>query len=158
VSRYLLGVTAGGAASLNHIGHCVSNLARSVRFYTELLGFEVKSRMRVPDRPADQLLRIPAPLGMSVVYLAKDGVVLELLHFDRPGNPQARPRPINEPGLTHMSFSVDDVAAAAAAATELGGQALPDTDVGAGLFIRDPDGQLIELLPMSYREMLAAEG
>jgi catechol 2,3-dioxygenase-like lactoylglutathione lyase family enzyme len=136
---------------LNHFGHCVTELDRAVRFYTELFGFEVQRRMEVPDRPADRLLRLEAPLGMTAVYLAKEGVVLELLHFDRPGNPPARARPVNEPGLTHMSFCVDDVEATAARAVSLGGQALPETDIGAAMFIRDPDGQLIELLPMSYR-------
>ena len=28
---------------------------------------------------------------------------------------------------------------------------------GAALFIRDPDGQLIELLPVAYREQPAAQ-
>ena len=37
-----------------------------------------------------------------------------------------------------------------------GGRVLDDTDIGAGIFVRDPDGQLIELLPMSYREHLDA--
>ena len=31
---------------------------------------------------------------------------------------------------------------------------LADTNIGAAIFIRDPDGQLLELLPMSYREQL----
>ena len=39
----------------------------------------------------------------------------------------------------------------AARAAELGGEVLADTDVGAAIFVRDPDGQLIELLPMAYR-------
>ena len=30
--------------------------------------------------------------------------------------------------------------------TEYGGTVLADTDLGAAIFIRDPDGQLIELL------------
>ena len=36
---------------------------------------------------------------------------------------------------------------------------LLDTQLGgASLFVRDPDGQLIELLPMEYAERVAAEG
>jgi hypothetical protein len=37
---------------------------------------------------------------------------------------------------------------------EHGGTVLVDTDIGAAVFIRDPDGQLIELLPMTYRDNL----
>ena len=29
---------------------------------------------------------------------------------------------------------------------------------GNAIFVRDPDGQLLELLPMSYAERIAAEG
>ena len=142
------------AAVLNHVGHCVTDLERSSRFYQELFGFEVVRELKVPDTPSDRLLQLEAPLGLSALYLRKDGLVLELIHFDRPGNPGARPRPMNEPGLTHLSFSVEDIHDAASRASELGGTVLSDTDLGAAIFVRDPDGQLIELLPMSYRASL----
>ena len=61
---------------------------------------------------------------------------------------------MNEPGLTHLSISVDDVRATAERAAECGGQIVPDSDIGAALFVRDPDGQLIELLPVTYRDSL----
>ena len=32
---------------------------------------------------------------------------------------------------------------------------LDDTGIGLAIFVRDPDGQLIELLPMAYRDNLA---
>ena len=41
---------------------------------------------------------------------------------------------------------------------EFGGEVLTHTDIGAAIFIRDPDGQLIELLPMSYRAQFADPG
>jgi hypothetical protein len=42
---------------------------------------------------------------------------------------------------------------------QYGGEVLYDTQLGgASLFVRDPDGQLIELLPMAYAERVAAEG
>jgi predicted enzyme related to lactoylglutathione lyase len=61
---------------------------------------------------------------------------------------------MNELGLTHISVSVEDIDATAAKAVEHGGSVLPQTHVGAAVMIRDPDGQLLELLPMSYRESL----
>ena len=134
-----------------HVGLCVTDLEASSRFYTELLGFEPLNRLEVPDSPADRLLRLKAPLGLRAVYLAKDGFVLELMHFDRPGNPEAAARPVNQPGLTHLSFSVEDPSAVAARADELGGLVLEETDVGAGVFVQDPDGTLVELYPAPYR-------
>jgi lactoylglutathione lyase len=135
---------------LNHLGHCVTDLARSRRFYEELFGFELERELSPPDDPTDRLLQIDRPLAMSVLYMRKDGMVLELMEFGRAGNPPARTRPMNEPGFTHLSFSVEDVKATAARTAELGGRVLDETDIGAAVFIADPDGQLIELLPMAY--------
>lgn len=139
-------------SAFNHLGHCVTDLARSRRFYEELFGFTVQRELQVPDQFTSALLRVPEPVGLSAVYLEKDGFVLELLHFDRDGNEPRRERSFTEPGLTHLSFSVDDVAATCARVEDLGGEVLADTDLGGmAVMIRDPDGQLLELLPMSYR-------
>lgn len=139
-------------SAFNHVGHCVTDLARSRRFYEELLGFTFQRDLQVPDGPASQLLRVPAPVGMTAAYLERDGFVLELLQFARAGNAPTRERSFTEPGLTHLSFSVDDIAATCARVAELGGEVLTDTDLGGlAVMIRDPDGQVIELLPMSYR-------
>jgi predicted enzyme related to lactoylglutathione lyase len=53
---------------------------------------------------------------------------------------------LNEPGLTHLSVGVDDIGAVVASVAEFGGSVVAETDVGPAVFIRDPDGQLIELL------------
>ncbi|HET6963565.1 MAG TPA: VOC family protein [Acidimicrobiales bacterium] len=139
-------------AVLNHFGHCVTDLDRSSRFYCSLFGFVETRRIEVPDDPTSQLLSVEKPVGLRAAYLEKDGATLELLAFDRAGNPAARRRPFNEPGLTHMSFCVDDLAAACSAAVDLGGSVIEGTDIGGmAVMIRDPDGQPIELLPMAYR-------
>jgi catechol 2,3-dioxygenase-like lactoylglutathione lyase family enzyme len=132
----------------NHLGHCVTDLDRSRRFYEEVLGFRFTRDLEVPDAPASQLLRVPAPVGMTAVYLELDGFVLELLHFDRSGNDPRRERSFTEPGITHLSFSVADLDATCALVREHGGEVLDDTDVGGrAVMVRDPDGQLLELLP-----------
>ena len=137
---------------VNHVGLCVTDLDRSRRFYEELLGFALQYELKPPDDPTAQLLGVEPPVGVTAVYLERDGFVLELLHFDRPGNAPRRERSFTEPGLTHLSFSVDDVAATCARVAELGGEVPPDMNLGAVAMIRDPDGQLLELLPMSYRQ------
>jgi predicted enzyme related to lactoylglutathione lyase len=94
-------------------------------------------------------------LGVTASYLTLDSFVLELIHYAAPGvTASFTPRTMNEPGLTHLSMSVDDVRGTAERAVEFGGQIVEESDVGAALFVRDPDGQLIELLPASYRESL----
>ena len=134
--------------TFNHVGHCVADLARSRRFYEEALGFTHKYDLPVPDGPASKLLQVPAPVGMTAVYLELDGFTLELLHFDREGNDPQRQRAFTEPGLTHLSITVPDLDAACALGREHGGEVLDDTNVGGrAVMVRDPDGQLVELMP-----------
>jgi lactoylglutathione lyase len=62
---------------------------------------------------------------------------------------------MNEPGLTHVSFSVEDLEATLARVEEFGGEILKDTNnAGVVVFIRDPDGQLLELSTMDWRHHL----
>jgi lactoylglutathione lyase len=139
----------------NHVGQCVTDLERSKRFYVELFGFVVEREIQPPDEMSAQLLCLEPPLGFTASYLTRDGLVLELLHYAADG--QSRPfraRTMNEPGLTHVSLSVDDVDAVCARVPEYGGEVIEASNIGAAVFIRDPDGQLVELLPMSYRESL----
>ncbi len=135
----------------NHTGLVVTDLDRSKRFYEHVLGFRLWYEDEVPDDAAAKLLGLRAPLGVRVSYLMLDDFVLELLHFSAPSAQAAwRRRTMNEPGLTHLSISVDDIDAAAGQAVESGGEIVEDSDLGIALLIRDPDGQLLELLSMEY--------
>jgi predicted enzyme related to lactoylglutathione lyase len=55
-------------------------------------------------------------------------------------------------------LSVDDIPAVCARIPEYGGEVLDATNIGAAVFIRDPDGQFLELLPMAYRKHLDDQG
>jgi catechol 2,3-dioxygenase-like lactoylglutathione lyase family enzyme len=137
----------------------VTDLERSKRFYMELFGFTLEREISPPDESSAPLLGLTPPLGMTACYLVRDGLVLELLHFAAEGQTQPyRARTMNEPGLTHISLSVDDVDSVVARVADYGGEALPATNIGAAIFVRDPDGQLVELLPMEYRRRLDAAG
>ena len=135
----------------NHTGQVVADLERSKRFYQEALGFQFWYEMSPHDAMSAKLLCLEPPLGLVTSYLVLDGFVLELIHFsaDEAKAPY-RPRTMNEPGLTHLSISVDDIKATAARVVEYGGQVVEESDVGVALFIRDPDGQLVELLSATY--------
>ncbi len=132
----------------NHVGLCVHDLDRSRRFYEELLGFTFEREITAPDEFTAPLLRLEPPVGLRAAYLRRDGFRLELLTYDGHERP-ARERPMDEPGLTHLSISAGDHRAVLERVAELGGSVLADTDLGMAVFIRDPDGQLIEVLPMS---------
>jgi len=142
-------------AFVNHVGQCVANLERARRFYCEVLGFEVERELRPPDESTGRLLDLEPPIGLTALYLRLGDFVLELMQFERPENPAAAERVFNEPGLTHLSFSVEDMDATVARAESLGGAVLRRFPFA--VMISDPDGQAIELLPMAYRHHIAAE-
>jgi catechol 2,3-dioxygenase-like lactoylglutathione lyase family enzyme len=85
---------------------------------------------------------------MTACYLKRDDFVLELLHFADAGEVPGDERVVNQLGLTHVSLSVDpeSLGDVLAAVEQHGGELLRDTDIGVAVFVRDPDGQLIELL------------
>jgi lactoylglutathione lyase len=132
---------------VNHVGLRVADLERSTRFY-EALGFREALATEVPDGPAQQLLRLSPPVGLRAVYLLNGGFVLELLAYDHhPAGPFDRS--MADTGLTHLSLGVTDLAEAKAVAAVLG-----DTDLGVAVMVRDPDGQLLELLHVDVRPVV----
>jgi len=135
----------------SHVGICVTDLERSLRFYRDLLGFAHEHELEVAGEPTDTLLRLRGT-QLRAVFLVRDGVRIELLHFASPAGPPARSRPMHEPGLTHLSFRVADLEATLAALRAAGERVLDDTVLGfpawqaGAAFVTDPDGQLIELV------------
>jgi lactoylglutathione lyase len=136
---------------VNHVGLCVHDLDRARRFYEELLGFEPDGEIVPPDDPTAALLGLDPPLGLHAVYLRRGDFRLELLAYTARTPRPAQERPMDEPGLTHLSIGVDDPRALLARVEDLGGSVVPGTDIGVAVFVRDPDGQLIELLRSSSR-------
>jgi catechol 2,3-dioxygenase-like lactoylglutathione lyase family enzyme len=146
-------------ARFNHVGQCVADLDRSKHFYCDAFGFVLEREIEPPDEGSASLMSLTPPLGLTAAYLVRDGLVLELLHYSAPGQTLPfRPRTMNEPGLTHLSLAVDDINAACARVVELGGEVIESSNIGAAVFVRDPDGQLVELLPMAYRQHLEEQG
>jgi catechol 2,3-dioxygenase-like lactoylglutathione lyase family enzyme len=145
--------------AFNHVGQCVTDLERSKRFYCELFGFSLEREITPPDETSAQLMSLTPPLRMTAAYLVRDGLVLELLHYSAAGQTRPyRPRTMNEPGLTHLSLSVDDIDDVCNQVPAYGGEVVAGSNIGAAVFIRDPDGQLVELLPIVYRRHLDEQG
>jgi len=53
---------------------------------------------------------------------------------------------MNEPGLTHLSVTTSDMDGTLARVRDLGGEVIEDSNLGVAVMVRDPDGQLVELL------------
>ena len=138
----------------NHVGLCVTDLERSKKFYENVLQFRYWWELDAPEEGASVLLQIPQPIGLHAVYLLRDGLVLELLDYRSADVRPFRSRVMAEPGLTHLSFAVDDIPEALSQVRAYGGAVIEDTDIKAAVMIRDPDGQLIELTSADWLSSL----
>ena len=138
--------------TFSHVGICVTELDRSLRFYCEGLGFEHVATHDLDSAYADAL-EVPETVAFKSVFLAKGPTSVELLVWEGPdaeGTPSSRR---NLMGLTHLSFWVPDVEAAAAALVAAGGTVIDSTRTKSPesgelqlLFCADPDGTRVELM------------
>jgi catechol 2,3-dioxygenase-like lactoylglutathione lyase family enzyme len=136
--------------NVSHVGLRVRDLDVTKRFY-EALGFSEVKRMTVPDKMAGGLLGLEPPIGFEAIYLRNDGFILQLLTFSGHPAPDEPERSLVEAGFTHLSIAVDDMAAAQAAVIAAGGTVVADPGGGYACMIRDPEGQLLELVLSSVR-------
>jgi catechol 2,3-dioxygenase-like lactoylglutathione lyase family enzyme len=120
-----------------------------LKFYREALGFEEVGRFEDQHGYGSQLVELD-DVRMTAVYLERDGWRIELLHFTQPeATGSDRRRPLNQLGLTHLSFVVDDLDQTLAEVERLGGHVVRQTLFDRGtraIFVTDPDGIRIELI------------
>ena len=138
----------------NHVGLCVADTARSRRFYEGLLGFTYWWELEPPDEGTGQLLELNEPIGLHATYLVRDGLVLELLAYSQRVLSAGSGRVMDEVGLTHLSLSVSDLVDLLAAVERFGGSIVEGTVTEQSAMVRDPDGQLLELLSDSWLAVL----
>jgi lactoylglutathione lyase len=136
--------------AFNHVGLCVADRERSRRFYEGLLGFQFWWELELPDEGTEQLLQLERPIGVHATYLVRDSFVLELIDYSQREVHAGSTRVMDEVGLTHMSLSVSDLGAVLALVEDFGGSVVKETATAQFAMIRDPDGQLIELLPDTW--------
>jgi catechol 2,3-dioxygenase-like lactoylglutathione lyase family enzyme len=130
-------------AIVDHAGVSVADLARSERFYREVLGFDV-----VEDRFAFEQHELK-----GVVLTNPQGARVEL--FERKGSQPTGPHhqieSTRRQGWFQFALAVPDIAQTFAAVVAAGAQpSLEPTTAPDGVslvaFVRDPDGNLVEFL------------
>lgn len=128
-----------------HVGLTVSDAARSRRFYEKVFGFKAESELKLPGARIDELLQLSPSSTIHAIYLVLGAFTLEIMQFEPPSAISAADRVFNQTGLAHLSFTVDDPDRVVASVVENGGMRV--SSLGGAHVVRDPDGQLIEILP-----------
>lgn len=135
---------------INHTAVSVSDMARSLAFYRDMLGMEL-----IFDSDVAEAEDLSAVVGMAaargrVVWLRVGDTMLELWQWDHPGG---RPLPLDycpaDRGVTHFALEVDDVDALYRQVIEAGFSATTEPrDLGLHktTYIRGPDDEIIEIL------------
>jgi catechol 2,3-dioxygenase-like lactoylglutathione lyase family enzyme len=136
----------------SHVGVCVTDLDRSLRFWVDGLGFEAGERYELDTRLVPELhhaLEVDGPVALVSQFVRLGAMAVELLAFSDPpptGLPSATRRQL---GLTHLAFHVADLGEAIAHVVRHGGTLVESTRVDVGTevaFLEDPDGVRVELM------------
>lgn len=144
-------------AAVDSIGLTVSDLDRSVEFYSKVLSFEKVSETEV-DGPEYERLEGVFGLRMRTARMRLGGEYIELTEFLAPrGRPAPADARANDRWFQHIAIITSDMDRAYRRLREnkvqhasSGPQRLPDWNKNAGgiqaFYFRDPDGHFLEVL------------
>jgi catechol 2,3-dioxygenase-like lactoylglutathione lyase family enzyme len=142
----------------NHTSFTVTDMEKSVKFWTEHLGFNAAS---VSPRQGGWQAEVTGIAGASlmVAHLYGHGHHIELIQY-LGGATAGKPSTPSLAGAAHVALETDDIEATwkaliAAGATPQGRIALVTTGAVAGVkagYIRDPNGILIELVQLAPKK------
>ena len=125
-----------------HTGISVSDMERSLKWYKDVLGFE----------PTGKDFYAP-PLGARIAFIrGLGGYEIELFQYDAPkAIPEDRLKPnsdLQTIDTKHVAFQVSDMAGFKAKAVAYGVDIAHEVTMcgESVMFIRDPDGVLVELI------------
>jgi lactoylglutathione lyase len=122
-------------SEFTYVGIRVTNLERSIEFYTNVLGMTVAGRSKTKETKGETV-------GLQS---EKDGFTLELNYYEE--NSPFNTKYVVGEGLDHIAFKVDDLDRALKEAEKAGHRIILQIKAGEGrwAYIEDPDGIWIEL-------------
>ncbi len=139
----------------DHTAFTVSDIERTIKVFTDLLGYEVLSNEIVDDCDAIQTLTGVEDAAVKMAYLrAPGGHEVELLeYFETKDRKRMKGRPCDI-GFAHIALNVDNVEAAVEEAQKLGFETynkILNMDVDgrpllSSVYMHDADGINIEFI------------
>ena len=149
--------TLSPVEGIDSVGFTVSNMDRSIAFYTEVLTFRKISDIESSGREFELLTGVFGARA-RLVRLALGDEQIELTEFRAPaGRPFPADTRANDRWFQHIAIIVSDMsrayerlAASGVARASTEPQRLPDWNLAAGgieaYYFRDPDGHFLEIL------------
>jgi catechol 2,3-dioxygenase-like lactoylglutathione lyase family enzyme len=131
----------------HHVGITVSDLDRAVAFYTDTFDLDVLAEFSVGGEAFADAVDVEGATG-SFAHLGAGGARIELVDYD-PEASAGDPPELNRPGAVHVGLGVEDLDAFYAELDSDVETLSPPRTTESGtriLFVRDPDGNLIEVL------------
>jgi len=137
-----------------HVGFTVSDLDRSIAMFTDLFGYEIESR-GITSYKGVALLTGVEGANLDVVHLRHpDLVTVELMQYLVGAGAQGPAKRPCDVSFAHLTYQVEDIEAAVAAAAAHGlqpvGRIVHSSRDPANLrrvvYLRDPDGIHLELI------------
>ncbi|XP_008791704.1 metallothiol transferase FosB-like [Phoenix dactylifera] len=121
--------------SLNHVSFLCASIKNSVKFYQEVLGFDLVQR--------------PSSLDFEGAWLSKYGIGIHLLQRGPNSDAPAKPSAIN-PKDNHISFQYQDMGTIRKKLEDMGIEfvngVVKDGNIEVHqVFFHDPDGNMIEI-------------
>ena len=127
--------------TIHHVGIVVSDLDRSLTWYRDHLGFELRARTSVPD------------IGLEFAYITRGDFELELFmqRGSHPAPDQDVFQAFHQQGIPHLAFGTEDLDATYQWAGTSGLKVLLELQINEAMgvryfFIVDPDGIQIEFV------------
>lgn len=141
---------------IDHVGVTVSNLDRAIDFYCGVLGLELLDRSRLDSPDLAALLGLDAVDATVADLDSGDGRIVELIQYHAPSG-RVIDYTSSSPASMHIAFRVDDLEAVrerlrASNARVISTRPITIGDPGGRwdgatcLYIRDPDGAVLELV------------
>ncbi len=141
-----------------HIGLTVSDLARSIVFYRDVLGLHFIGKMRMQGEATDKLFRLQDCI-VDVAYLngsdALSSPPIELIQFVHPKSEKFLPN-LTQTSISELCFYVEDIEDSYQKLCAQGVEFLSEPQYfdfsnenlgkSKAVYFRDPDGIILELI------------
>lgn len=141
-----------------HTSMVARDLDRVASFYTGVLGAQLLKLIDIDTPDFGRGVGLPgASARIAHLLLAGGALVLEIIQYRDPVAAAQEAGAANVPGFRHLAFQVDDMSAAFRRVGELGVATESEKPVTVTttsaqgiqfLYIRDPEGNLIELIQL----------